>query len=237
LLDRVREWDYRTRDRVDHYVAISQTIASRIAGCYGRPSKVVYPPVDTEFYTPADVRREDYYLCVSALAPYKRIDLAVEACRRLGKRLVVIGAGPEAGRLQTLAGAETRFLGWRDNATIRDHLRRCRALLFPGREDFGIVPVEAQACGAAVIAFGQGGATETVLPGNGRERGTGLFFSEQTVDSLATAIVRLEANLDQCDAAMARRQAETFHAERFERELIDEMKRVAGLREPIRRAA
>src|SRR5205823_14856301 len=120
------------------------------------------------------VPREDYYLVVSAFAPYKRIDLAAAACRQLGRKLVVIGTGQDERRLRTLAGPGVTFLGWQPDAVIRDHLRRCRALLFPGEEDFGIVPVEAQACGAPVIALDRGGATETVVPPGGRREPTGV---------------------------------------------------------------
>ena len=160
LLDRLRAWDRATARRVTHFVAISQTIRERIAACYERDSHVIPPPVDTEFYRPA-VRsepREEFYLVVSALVPYKRIDQAVAACTHLGRRLVVIGAGPERQRLEKMAGATIQFLGWQPDEVIRDHYRRCRALLFPGEEDFGIVPVEALACGSPVLALGRGGA-------------------------------------------------------------------------------
>ena len=164
VLKRLREWDRRTADRVTHFVAISKTIQDRIKECYGRDSVIITPPADTDFYTPAAVPREDFYLVVSALAPYKRFDLAIEACTRLGKKLVVIGSGQDAAKLRATAGPGVTFLGWQPDEVIRDHYRRCAAVLFPAEEDFGIVPVEAQACGAPVIAFGKGGATETVTP-------------------------------------------------------------------------
>ena len=226
LLDHIRQWDRETADRVTHFVAISQTIAERIAQSYGRASRIIYPPVDTQFYTPTSQTREDWYLCVSALVPYKRIDLAIEACNQLGRKLVVIGSGPERSRLARLAGPTVRLAGWQTDEQIRDHLRRCRALLFPGNEDFGIVPVEAQACGAAVIAFGEGGATETVRPANDDGPGTGLFFSDQTPESLASAICRLEAEPEQFSRSLARRQAERFSTPRFERELLGYMDEV-----------
>jgi len=257
LLDWIREWDQSTSDRVTHFVAISRTVARRIAESYGRPSRVIYPPVDTRFYTPADdwspgwlgsseaspqpstpgesipsttanFPNEPYYLCVSALVPYKRIDLAVEACNRLGRPLVVIGSGPESRRLARLAGPTVTLAGWCTDHAIRDHLRHARALLFPANEDFGIVPLEAQACGTPVIAFGQGGATETVLPADETRQGTGLFFDEQTPESLAQAIRRFEAHPDRISPRLARRQAERFDTDRFERELVGYLEEVAA---------
>jgi len=227
LLDRLRRWDRETADRVTHFVAISRTVAGRIAESYGRQSRLIHPPVDVDFYTPADVPRGPTYLCVSALVPYKRIDLAVEACNRLGRRLVVIGSGPERRRLERLAGPTVTLTGWLSNEAIRDHFRRARALLFPANEDFGIVPVEAQACGTPVIAFGGGGATETVLPAEEGRPGTGLFFDEQTPESLASAIARLEANPGLFSPERARRQAERFGVDRFERELGAYLEEVA----------
>ncbi len=220
ILKRLRDWDYRTADRVTHFVAISKTIQQRILECYGRESVVIYPPVDTEFYTSAEVPREDFYLVVSALAPYKRFDLAVEACRKLGKRLVVIGSGQESAKLQASAGPTTTFLGWQPDEVIRDHFRRCTAVLFPAEEDFGIVPVEAQACGAPVIAFGKGGATETIR-GVGEPKPTGLFFMEQTVDAVVTALGQFEKVRRLFDPADARKNAEPFNKARYERELFD----------------
>src|SRR5262249_21359176 len=139
LLAWLRDWDRRTADHVDHFIAISATVQRRIRDCYGRDSTVIYPPVDTDFYTPADEPRDDYYLIVSAFAPYKRLDLALAACARLRKPLVVIGTGQDEKRLRGLAGPDVRFLGWQPDEVIRQHLRRCKALLFPGEEDFGIV--------------------------------------------------------------------------------------------------
>jgi len=219
LLARIRDWDRRTADRVTHFIAISRTVQQRIRDCYDRDSRVIYPPVDTEFYTPTAVPREDFYLVVSALAPYKRFDLAVEACMRLGKKLVVIGSGQEAKKLQANAGPGVQFLGWQSDEAIRDHLRRAKALLFPGEEDFGIVPLEAQACGCPVIAFGRGGALETVRPLGANDH-TGVFFEEQTAESLTAAIERFEREADRFDPRAARRQAVLFRKERFEQELF-----------------
>lgn len=239
LLAALRDWDRRTADRVTHFVAISRTVQDRIRECYGRESVVIYPPVDTEFYTPAPVpaKREDFYLVVSALAPYKRFDLAVEACRRLGKRLVVIGSGQDAAKLRAAAGPGVEFLGWQPDRVIRDHLRRAKALLFPGEEDFGIVPLEAQACGCPVVAFGRGGATETVRGlGDGPDP-TGVFFPEQTVEAVADGIERFEREADRFDPRATRRQALLFRQDRYESELFGYLDRVVGEPAGVRRAA
>jgi len=221
VLDWIQRWDRNTSDRVTRFVAISRTVAERIRECYGRESTVLYPPVDTDFYTPADVPREDFYLYVGALAPYKRVDLIVEACNRHRRRLVVIGTGPEARRLARQAGPTVSLLGWRTDDEVRDHLRRARALVFAAHEDFGIVPLEAQACGTPVLALGEGGATETVLPADVDRPGTGLFFDRQTPQSLCQAIERFESGRDRVDPDLARRHAERFALPRFERELVE----------------
>ena len=220
LLSQIRNWDRRTAARVTHFIAISNTVRDRIRECYGRESDIIYPPVDTEFYTPAAVPREDFYLVVSALAPYKRFDLAIDACAKLGKKLVVIGSGQHAAKLQAAAGANVSFLGWQSDEVIRDHLRRARALLFPGEEDFGIVPLEAQACGCPVIGFDRGGLTETVKPLGAGSEPTGVFFAEQTTDAACEAIERFERDADRFDPRAARHQAVKFRKERFEAELF-----------------
>lgn len=226
VLKRLRDWDRRTASRVSHFIAISKTIQDRIRECYGRESVVIHPPADTDFYTPATVPREDFYLVVSALAPYKRFDLAVAACERLGRRLIVIGSGQEAAKLRAQASERVTFLGWQPDEVIRDHYRRCAAVLFPAEEDFGIVPVEAQACGSPVIAFGKGGATETIRGlGDGSDP-TGVFFPEQTVEAVIGAIERFEQNRDAFDPAAARRNAEPFHLQRYEAELFGYVEKV-----------
>ncbi|HTL70446.1 MAG TPA: glycosyltransferase [Candidatus Eisenbacteria bacterium] len=188
-LKRLKRWDLESNDRVDRFVAISRHIQKRIKEFYGRDSDVVYPPAATDFYTPDEtVRREDFFLIVSALVPYKRLDVAVQAFNRLGRRLVVIGDGPEAPRLKELAKKNVTFRGWQSDENIRDHYRRASALIFPGEEDFGIVPVEAQACGLPVIALGRGGALETVEAGK-----TGLFFEEPSEEALCEAVLSFEA--------------------------------------------
>jgi glycosyltransferase involved in cell wall biosynthesis len=219
LLADLRRWDRATATRVTEFVATSHTVAGRINDCYRRESTVIYPPVDVEFYTPNSAPREDFYLCVSALAPYKRIDLAIEASNRLRRRLVVIGDGPQAVRLRAMAGPTVSLLGWQSDETIRDHYRRCRALLFPGVEDFGIVPLEAQACGAPVIALAAGGATETVIAASPRHVGTGLFFPRQSAESLANAMVRFESCAAQFCPDLARTNADCFRTSRFAEEM------------------
>jgi glycosyltransferase involved in cell wall biosynthesis len=213
IMTPLRYWDRRTASGVTHFVAISQMIQARIQECYGRESTVIYPPVDTDFYTPSTTKREDFYLIVSALAPYKRFDLAIEACNRLGRKLVVIGGGQDEKKLSRLAGPTVSFLGRQPDEVLRDHYQRCQALLFPGEEDFGIVPLEAQACGAPVIALGRGGAAETILPE------TGVLFNEQTVEAVMQAIQQFEA-MPKFAPELARQNALRFAKERYERELF-----------------
>ena len=228
VLGRLRAWDRRTASRVTHFVAISRTVQARIRECYGRDSVVICPPVDTDFYTPDPVPRprEDFYLVVSALAPYKRFDLALDACAALGRRLVVIGGGQDEARLRRRAGPTVTFLGRQPDAVLRDHYRRCKALLFPGEEDFGIVPVEAQACGAPVIALGKGGTAETVTAA------TGVFIAEQTVAATVAAIQEFERRAGTFDPAAARANALQYGRERYERELFGYVEAVLAGRRP-----
>jgi glycosyltransferase involved in cell wall biosynthesis len=235
ILDRIREWDRRTADGVSHFIAISATVQRRIRECYGRDSVVIYPPADTEFYCPAEVPREDYYLILSAFAPYKRLDLAIEACRKLGRKLVVIGSGQDEKKLRGLADDNIRFLGWQPDDVLRDHLRRCQALLFPGEEDYGIVPVEAQACGTPVIAYGRGGATETVVPWP-KANATGVWFEEQTVDCLVSALEQYEKQRGAFDAERLRAHAQRFGQQRFEEELFGFVETVTKRSEQTRAA-
>jgi glycosyltransferase involved in cell wall biosynthesis len=223
LLGRMREWDRRTADRVTHFVAISETVQKRIAECYGRESQIIYPPVDTDFYTPAAVPREDFYLIVSAFAPYKRLDLAIKACKHLSRRLAIIGTGQDQRKLQSLAGPDVTFLGWQSDEAIRNHMRRCKALLFPGEEDFGIVPVEAQACGTPVIAFGRGGAAETIVT---RPEPTGVFFEDQTVECLVEAMLSFERQSEHFSPAAARQNALRFRKLRFTDQMSDLIGRI-----------
>ncbi|MFT3880537.1 MAG: glycosyltransferase [Gemmatales bacterium] len=220
-LDQLREWDRTTASRVTQFIANGKTVQQRIKEAYGRDSIIIHPPVDVEFYVPAsEVKREDYYLVVSALAPNKRTDLAIGACQKLGRRSVIIGTGEEEPKLRRLAGTETTFLGWASNETIRDHLQRCRALLFPGEEDFGIVPVEAQACGAVVIAYGVGGATETVVP-LGLPNPTGVWFMEPSVDSVAAAMQRFENERAGIRSEVCRGNVEQYGVERFRAQMVE----------------
>ena len=219
-LDRLRAWDRATADRVTDFVAISETVRERIGRCYGRESTVIQPPVDVEYYRPAPVDREPFYLCVSALVPYKRIDHAVRACSESGRQLRIIGEGPELGRLRRLAGPSVKFLGWRPDSEVRDQLRRCRALLFPGVEDFGIVPIEALACGAPVIALGLGGVAETVDDSIGRT------YRDPGAEGLRVAIESWEADGRPHDPERSRRVAETFAVDHFKARLLAHLDRV-----------
>jgi glycosyltransferase involved in cell wall biosynthesis len=218
LLNRMRDWDRAAAERVSHFVAISETVRERISRCYGRESQVIQPPVNTHFYTPAaenDAARDKApYLVVSALVPYKKIDQAVTACSFLGRSLVVIGEGPERARLERLASPSVTFLGWQPDEVIRHHYRRCKALLFPGEEDFGIVPIEALACGGPVIALAKGGASETV------DERVGRTYTAATAEGLLEAIESWEADGSPHDPEFARRKAEAYALPRFEDRLL-----------------
>jgi len=202
-------WDRDTAHRVDRFVANSAHVAGRIARYYNRRAAVLHPPVDTAFFSPGDAAPASYFLVVSALVPYKRLEVAVDAATRLGVPLKLVGAGPDAARLRARAGATVEFLGAVEGPALRDLYRQARALLLPGEEDFGIAPVEAMACGRPVIALGRGGATETVVPGL-----TGAFVDEPSADAFATAMAACRA--DDYDPATIRAHAARFGTARFE---------------------
>jgi glycosyltransferase involved in cell wall biosynthesis len=200
----VRNWDYSAAQRVDYFVANSNYVAERIWKYYRRDSTIIHPPINTSHSFVAD-RHDDYYLAVGRLVPYKRTDILIEACSRLGRKLVIVGDGPEAKRLKKHAGKNIEFLGEADESQLRNIYARCRALLFAADEDFGMVPLEAQSYGRPVIAFGKGGSLETVIGAYapiGRQKVqqttgiTGVFFAEQTADALANAILSFESSED-----------------------------------------
>lgn len=213
LMNRMARWDAATADRVDAFVANSQYVAGRIRRYYNRGATVVYPSVDTDFYQPDPARRPDpFFLVVSALVPYKRLEVAIEAVRAVNGTLKIVGRGPEESRLQSLAGPETEFTGWLSDAEIRDLYQRCQAVLMPGVEDFGMVPVEAQACGRPVVAQAEGGALESVIDGE-----TGILVHESTPSAFAEALRR--AASARWDTNAIRRNAERFSIPRFTHEM------------------
>jgi len=224
----LRRWDYRAAQRVTHFVANSRTVAERIRRYYHRESSVIYPPVDTGYFMPAPPyeKREDFFLVVSQLVPYKRVDLAIETFNRNGRPLVVIGEGPERPKLERRARANVRFLGAQPRAALRKAMQRARALVFPGEEDFGIVMAEAQACGTPVIAFRSGGASEIVTDGE-----TGILVAQQTVASLEEGLKRFGA--EELDPAAIRESALRFSRERFVREFTGFLERVASPTRPV----
>ena len=215
----VRLWDQASAQRVDHFVANSRAVAARIRKFYRREAVVIPPPVDVSGAQPG-AKPEDYYLVVGQLVNYKRVDLAIAACNRLGRTLRVVGGGEESSRLRRMAGKNVSFLGALADDEVRQQYARCRALLFPGEEDFGIVPVEAQAAGRPVIAFGQGGARDTIL-GVGAddlappERSTGVFFPNLDADSLVEAMRKFEALEHRFSPSFIRHHAEQFDKPRF----------------------
>jgi glycosyltransferase involved in cell wall biosynthesis len=215
---RLARWDRDTAGRPDRYVAISHYVAGRIARYYNREAAVVYPPVDTDFFHPDASRAEQFALVVSALVPYKRIEVAIDACRRARMPLKIVGQGPERGRLERAAadaGNSVEFLGRLANEDVRELYRRAALVLLPGEEDFGIVPLEAQACGRPVVALGRGGAAETVVAGE-----TGILVDDPASDAFADAMVRAAAI--RFDAQAIRQHAEAFSRARFG----DEMERM-----------
>ena len=215
----LRRWDRRT-EGVHEFVAISRHISERIRRVYGRDAAVIYPPVDLDRFRIAPAVA-DYYLVVSALVPYKRVDLAVLAANRTGRRLLVVGHGPEEARLRALAGPTVTFLGWRSDAEVAQLYARCRAVLFPAVEDFGIVPLEAAAAGRPTLALAQGGALETMVGLDGGAPPTAVFFREQTADALAGAIATFEAAASRFEPKAIRAHAAQFDRPRFAQRIRD----------------
>jgi glycosyltransferase involved in cell wall biosynthesis len=211
-------WDVRTSSRVHHFLANSRHVAKRIERHYRRTATVIHPPVDSARFAPT-AQVEDYYLVLSALVPYKRVELAVLACSRLGRRLKVVGTGPELKALQALAGPSVEFLGWQPDEALPGLYARARALIFPGEEDFGITPCESMASGRPVLAYARGGALETVVPqGDPQGRAaTGAFFDEQSVPALVAALEELETALAGFDP-----QALAAHAAGFDTSVFEE---------------
>lgn len=209
ILSGLRRWDLRAAEQPDFYIANSENVARRIKEIYGRESIVIPPPIEVERFLPNEPD-DDFYLVLSRLVGYKKIDLAIEACKKLNRRLVVIGDGSDRKRLEKLAGKNTEFLGRQPDEVVAKYASRCRALIFPGEEDFGMVPLEINASGRPVIALRAGGALETVI-----ENKTGMFFDEQTADSLAAAIEEFES-------LSWNRQIMRQHAEKFDNQVFIE---------------
>jgi len=219
ILHYIRLWDARTANGVDSFVANSQFIARRIKKVYRRNATVVYPPVNVDGFRPGD-RRDDFYLAASRMVPYKKIDLIVEAFSMMpGRKLVVIGDGPDFNKIARKSAKNVELLGYQNSEMLKDYMQRARALVFAAKEDFGILPVEAQACGTPVIAYGKGGARETIK-GLEMDEPTGIFFSEQTVESVCEAVKRFEKEEHRISSTACRENAKRFSEERFRAEFL-----------------
>jgi len=217
MLHKIRIWDCRTPYGVDSFVANSKFIARRIKKVYRRSATVIYPPVDVSAFSYVE-KKEDFYLTASRLVPYKRIDLVVDAFAQMpDKKLIVIGDGPEFKKIQSKASDNVIIMGYQSFEVLKDHMQRAKAFVFAAEEDFGIMPVEAQACGTPVIAFQKGGACETVV-GLGEDKPTGLFFKEQSVEALCKAVECFENKNNTILPLDCREQALLFSKERFRRE-------------------
>ncbi|HAT4981981.1 TPA: glycosyltransferase family 4 protein [Serratia marcescens] len=218
LLHKIRLWDYRTANGVDHFVANSHFIARRTKKVYGREADVIYPPVDVERFSLVS-KKDDYYFTASRMVPYKRMDLIVEAFSHMpDKKLVVVGDGSEMRKVKSKASSNVEILGYQSNAVMQEYMQNAKAFVFAAEEDFGITPVEAQACGTPVIAYGKGGALETIRP-YGVENATGYFFKEQTVESIVDAVLFFENNGDSLTPDACRNNALRFSSTRFKKEI------------------
>ena len=216
MLHKIRMWDYRTANGVDDFIAISNYISRRIKKVYNRESTVIYPPVDLEFFK-LHTQKDDYYLTTSRFVPYKKIGMIVEAFSKMPeKKLVVIGDGPQFKKVKSLAASNIELMGFQSRETIREYMQRAKAFVFTAVEDFGIVTVEAQACGTPVIAYGKGGSLETVI-----ENETGIFFYRQHPDDIIDAVKRFESGIVVFDPAIVHNNAKRFAEERFKKEFKD----------------
>jgi glycosyltransferase involved in cell wall biosynthesis len=225
----LKHWEMRAASRPDYYIANSHIVAERLKSAFGVDAQVIEPPIVTSRFKPRrDI--EDYYLILSRLVPYKRIDLAVEACTKTGRRLMVIGDGPERARLEALAGPTVKFLGRQPDIVVNRHAGRCRALIFPGEEDFGMAPLEINAAGRPVVAYGAGGATETVT-----ENLNGVLFPEQTTESLIQALEKLESKT--WDPSAIRRNAQRYDMSIFQKRLLNFLGQVSPAIQEQRKAA
>lgn len=218
LLHKIRMWDYRTANGVDHFVANSQFIARRIKKVYGREADVIYPPVETDRFTLQE-NKEDFYFTASRMVPYKKIDLIVEAFSHMpNKKLVVIGDGPDMEKIKSKAQSNIEILGYQSNEVMQDCMRKAKAFVFAAEEDFGITPVEAQACGTPVIAFGKGGALETVNSDLSNHP-SGIFFTQQSINSIIDAVNKFENQSNLYLPQNCRNNALKFSDSRFREEL------------------
>lgn len=214
FLHKLRMWDLRSANGVDHFIANSDFIRRRVLKTYRRDAAVIYPPIDTQRFVPGN-KKADFYLCASRMVPYKKMDLIVESFKQMPeKKLVVIGDGPEFEKIKAKAGSNVRLLGFRDNETLVSYMQEAKALIFAAEEDFGLIPLEAQACGTPVIAYGKGGALETVC-GLDSDKPTGVFFPRQTVEAVVAAVHLYETNaaritMENCVEHAARFSPENF---------------------------
>lgn len=214
FLHRIRMWDVIAANRVDYFIANSNYIAKRIKKTYNKEATVIYPPVNTDDFE-LDEQKEDFYLVASRMVPYKKIDVVVEAFSQMpDRRLIVIGDGPDFDRIKNIATKNIDLLGYQSFTSLKRYMQKAKAFVFAAEEDFGIVLVEAQACGTPVIAFGKGGCLETVVSGE-----TGLFFYKQTPDAIKEAVKEFENKIDIFDAPSIRKHAEKFNTPRFEMEI------------------
>jgi glycosyltransferase involved in cell wall biosynthesis len=220
FLHKMRVWDQRTSNSVDYFIANSEFIARRIWKAYRREAEVIYPGVDTAMFTPLGAK-EDFYLAASRMVPYKKMDLIVESFSKMpNKRLVVIGDGPDFKKIKARASSNVTLMGYQSTPVLIDYMRRANGLIFAAEEDFGLVPLEAQACGTPVIAYGKGGALETVR-GMNVSQPTGVFFAEQKIVSICAAVERFESNREQFSTDNCVKNAGNFSPANFRAKLLD----------------